>query len=223
MAILEKLSQLEVYPQIERVLDQNAADLYNRKITFKKIWTDDVLPLLPENHDITYSNFLYWAKKKLAHKRSLVSNRNLIDREMDKARQQIEIRQDATKLMHEFMQGLRDIADDPRVLAKNKINITDLYRIIRMEEDRQKSLQLKERAENRADASFAFMVSVAKANQLEEADIEFLEDSVKQELIALKKKNGLYELPNPAGQIFKSDITTEVTVVEPSQSYQTGA
>jgi hypothetical protein len=92
-----------------------------------------------------------------------------------------------------------------------------------MEEDRQKSLQLKERAENRADASFAFMVSVAKANQLEEADIEFLEDSVKQELIALKKKNGLYELPNPAGQIFKSDITTEVTVVEPSQSYQTGA
>ena len=123
----------------------------------------------------------------------------LIEREKIKQTQQIENRQQATGIMSDFLEALKGLAKNPERLSELKISLPQIYKIIREEEDRASLLRLKERAENRADAQFAFIISLARAGQLMEEDIEFLEADTKAELKTFKKSNGVYELINPLG------------------------
>jgi hypothetical protein len=231
-----KIESLKIYPEIRRMFDLIVPDVVKGEVTIKAFFDNKVRPVLPDGHTITYSNFFLWAKKFMKTKRTHVEHRSLMDREMEKTKTQIEIRQDATFLMKQFLNGLQYIADDPRVLAQSGVKVTEIYKIIREEEDRQKALQLRERAENRADASFAFLVSVARANQVEEADIEFLEDGLRAELIELKQKNGVYMLPTPGfvehdgidtdqnqGQLLSAEPATETDFALAGEGNQAGA
>ena len=150
-------------------------------------------PILPQTEKISALNFYTWVKKQHREKKS--ETKTLMDREMDKTRQQFEIRQDVTDMMQDFITSLKSLATNPKALARSGIKMDSLYKIIREEEDRYKLLSLKERSENRADAQFAFMVSITRAGQLTDGDIEFLDEDVKHELIELKKSHGVYQLP----------------------------
>lgn len=190
-----KIEVSQVYEEIKRIYTEFRADIQDGRVNMKQLYRAHIAPIIPVGEDISYQNFLLWSKGFEKKTEQVHVGRSLVDREMEKTKKQFEIRQDATDLMSSFLKTVKLLADDPDALKKANIKPLDLYKIIREEEDRAKSLRLKERAENRADAAFAFMVSVSRAGMVEDADIEFLEDSIKQELMSFKHSHGIYKLP----------------------------
>ncbi len=201
----------------------------NKPIEYSHFFEKKVKPLLnsEEKDKIAYHNFYKWAKTIEKYAPDLLSEETLLEREVQKQKQQIMIRQDATQLMAEFLGSIREIAGQldkmsPRELAKSGIKPMDIYKIIREEEDRARSLKLKERSEDRADAHFALLISMVKANQLSEEDIEFLENDTKKELLIFKKQNGVYQL-SPSEFLGQAEAPAEDNSVEPSEGSAEGA
>lgn len=200
-----KTDYLEELPEIAEELRRFGPELLMRKMRYSDFYRDRILPLLEPDLNIPVMIFTTWAKKKMIQlgvEPDPEVVMSLMDREVEKQKRQIEIRQDATDLMGNWLKVLRALVDDPNNLKKyNGQQIMALYKIIRDEEDRSKALNLRERAEDRADASFAFLVSIARAGELQETDIEFLSDDIKKELLILKQDNGIYKLPSDRGLV----------------------
>ncbi len=166
-----------------------------------------VIPQWTESNKPSYVVTTHWVRAMMPDAHRLVNmmsvhveaqeTMTLLEREQEKIKKQFEIRQDVTDVMHAYIHQLKVIIEDPEL--PNKMEHKDylkLYEIIRLEEDRAKALSLKERSENRADAMFAWMVSQAKAGQLSDEDIQFLDDDIKADLLIFKGQNGIYQLPS---------------------------
>jgi hypothetical protein len=195
---IPRISILDTLPNKNEIYDAwevHYQSLQSGEMTLKDFYHKVLVPLLPNPKTISYTGFKNWHHKRVARKVAIIEGNTLMEREESRQKAQIMIRQDATSLMATFLQAVRSIAKSPRDLKENKISIVDIYKIIREEEDRSKALQLKEREEDRADAKFAFMVSMARAGQLVDEDIAFLNEDVKRELLVLKKQHGIYQLP----------------------------
>jgi len=188
------------FPEVIEELRRFGPALLASKMRYSDFFRERILPMLPPEINIKLVHFTVWSKKKmrdLGIKPEEEAPMNLMDREMEKQKQQIIIRQDTTELMSNWLKVLKAVVDDPTALKKyNGQQIMSLYKIIREEEDRSKALSLRERAEDRADAAFAFLVSIARAGELMETDIEFLSADIKNELLTLKQENGIYKLPD---------------------------
>lgn len=190
----------EEYPEVIEELRRFGPGLLASKLRYSDFLRDRILPLLPPQYHIKILHFVTWSKKKMKElgiTPELEAPMNLMDREIEKQKQQIIIRQDTTDLMANWLKVLKSLTNNPDSLKKyNGQQILSLYKIIREEEDRSKLLSLRERAEDRADAAFSFLVSIARAGELLDADIEFLSDDIKKELLTLKQENGIYKLPD---------------------------
>lgn len=196
----KKFEQLPNYEQILQIVKNYQPDLELGRISQKKLFTDYIVPLLPQDSSvkISYTDFSRLVRKQQQIRSAVVTAtpQTLLDREVERRKQQIEIRQDATELMRKFISLLKELVQNEKNLSVMQgKTITTIYKIIREEEDRQKSLELRERAENRADANFAFMVSLNREGELYETDIEFLSDDIKAELQYFKGADGIYRLP----------------------------
>lgn len=195
-----KIDRSPYLEDIREVYNQYRGDLAAGALSVKQLFAQKVLFVIPGDTDIKLSDFYNWVKKEQAKAEPIRLAGNILEREKEKQIMQAEIRQDVTHIMHSFIGAVKALSQDPEALKNSGVKITDLYKIIREEEDRNKVISLKERAENRADAQFAFFVSIARAGQLTETDIEFLNDDLKKELALLKNNNGIYQLPGqPAG------------------------
>lgn len=165
----------------------------------------DIVKTIDPNLNCSTATTRLWMLKQKSIKNKLLPDdpkrpTSLMDREVERRKQQIELRQDATSLMRDFVAGLRELtADQDNLKAMPGKTITEVYKIIREEEDRQKALNLRERAENRADAQFAFMLSITRAGIVTDDDIQFLSDDIKNELKFFQKEHGVYQLPTPGG------------------------
>lgn len=203
-----KLEGFDTYPQILAVYEEHRPRLISGEETMLSFYDNFLKPLVPAGEQYDYQTFRKWHRKQIRKIMESTDGKTLMEKEMVKLRTQHEIRQDVTQMMAQFIKAIKDLASDPAALATNNIKVTDIYKIIREEEDRAKAIGLKERAENRADAQFAFMVSVVRAGVLTEDDIAFLEEDVKNELISLKQENGTYQLPTSSGQLEKAVVAT---------------
>lgn len=214
-----KIESSLVYAEIQRLYKEFYPDIQQGKMSLYQLFFGHVVPILPSTEKITAINFYTWVKKQ--HRNQKEVTKTLMEKEMDKTRQQFEVRQDVAEMMKSFIGAIKHLADDPKALLKSGIKMTDLYKIIREEEDRYKLLSLKERSENRADAQFAFMVSITRAGQLTDGDIEFLEEDVLHELIELKKSHGVYQLPG-FSEVSEAATATEADLVVADEGYTQG-
>lgn len=192
-----KITKWLNYKEIKARFLASIPGISRGEITYRKFYQEEIVPFIPEGEVYTEGEFRNWYKRMERYARGLLqegTGKTLLEKETIKQRKQIEIRQDVTDLMGQLITTLKEIADNPDKLRNSGIKIQDLYKIIREEEDRAKLLWLKERAENRADAQFAFFVSLAKANQLSDQDVEFLEAETLKELKLFKRAHGVYAL-----------------------------
>jgi hypothetical protein len=201
-----KITRLAAYPEIKRQLFSIVPQAENGKINITKFYREVVAPNVPEGINIDHNDVRRWYQTMMRYLVPLITQvkaqqvvrqeKTLLDREHEKLVQQAEIRQDVTGLMADYIHRLKAFVSDNEKMSKlTHKEMLELYKVIREEEDRNKTVSLKERSENRADLQFAFFVSQARAGQLIEADIEFLEASIKEDLQFLKAGDGTYQLP----------------------------
>lgn len=201
-----KLTELKAYPEIKKRFFELASEIEEGKINIAKFHREVVMPNVPETVNLVYEHTRKWYLKMLRYlipllaqikaQRAVRQEKTLLDKERDKLVKQAEIRQDVTEIMGDYIKSLKDFVEDSEKMKKlTHKEMLELYKVIREEEDRSKTLGLKERAENRADAAFAFFISQARANQLVDEDIEFMEDDIKETLKLYKQDDGTYSLP----------------------------
>ena len=222
-----KMTRLPDYQMIKRRFFELAKPIIEKEYSMSKFHEEYVAPNLTETIRLTVGETRNWIKMMMPDALRLVGmmtvndkaqdTMTLLEREQEKVKKQFEIRQDVTELMWSYIKKLRQYIEDPDISKHLEgKEYLKLYEIIRLEEDRAKAMSLKERSENRADAMFAWMVSQAKAGQLEAADIDLLEDDVKKDLLIFKGENGIYQLPT--GSIPKIKFAAEVATAQPAQS-----
>lgn len=193
-----KFETMPIHDDLVALFLSKLPEIRDGDMTYKDFYDNYASNLLIDYEGtFTYDNFYDWCKsvERRVPDDEPESGKTLLERETEKQKQQIEIRQDATDLMEKFLKSIKALSKDRTALAKSGIKVLDIYKIIREEEDRAKALALRERAENRADYAFAFIVSLARANQLTDDDIAFLSDDVKRELNLFKQPNGIFQLP----------------------------
>jgi len=217
--------RLANYEEVKRMYFQSAKAFSSGETTKRKFFLNVIKPMIPPTVKLNYSNYARWTAQMEPHLMKLLGMyaaseagaeaKTLLQKEHEKLVQQVEIRQDVTEVMHKFIQNLKDFVSDPdRMKTLTQKEMLELYKVIREEEDRAKSLTLKERAEDRADNQFAWFVSQARAGVLEADDIEFLTADIKEDLSVFKTDDGSYALPT--GAIPKIKLTAKVIPVKPS-------
>lgn len=220
-----KITRLQDYPLIKRRYFELAPAIRKKEYNIKKFYEEIILTFTPPEVKISYAEVRGWALRMAPHverylnmlvvQEEVKDTLTLLEREQAKIKQQYEIRQDVTDLMHQYIKQLKAYIEDPDLATKlSHEQYLKLYAIIRDEEDRAKGLSLKERAENRADAMFALIVSEAKAGQLSEEDMDQLSDDIKHDLLVFKQQNGTYQLP--VHGVPKIRFAAEDTVAQPS-------
>ena len=236
-----KVCDFPDYQLIKREFFQLAKPISEQQYPLMKFYTDNILPRCDETHYLgvqvckRWMEFMLPAAIKLANM-MIVHEENidvttLLEKEQEKLKQQFEIRQDVTETMWSYIKRLKDfVANDEKMSALSHKEMVSLYEMIRAEEDRAKTLSLKERSEDRADAMFAWMVSQAKAGQLTAEDINLLDDDIRKDLLIFKNENGIYQLPTSnmpkikfrkngvVKRVSEAQLAAKVVAAQPNQS-----
>lgn len=214
-----KFSRLAAYPEIRKKYFESLDEILSEKITLNKFFKTHIQPFLVGPEKIEYINFYNW--HKLVQKEIARMNKHDLptapgkeistyERERQKKLKQANIRQEVTELMNNFVIQLSNRLKDPKAMQNmDQKEIESLYKLIRQEEDRAKELELKERAEDRADAEFALMLERTRAGQVTLEDIEFLEADIRESISLLPNNNGVYQLPDT---IQKATVSTEALI-----------
>lgn len=227
-----KFTRLAAYQEIKKKLFELAPKFYNGEMNVSRFHREFVEPNVPAGIKVDINDTRKWYRTMQKYTVDLVANmkareqlsteKTLLEKERDKIIKQAEIRQDVTDIMSTYIQSLKDFVNNPEKMQKlTHKEMMDMYKVIREEEDRARALGIKERSEDRADAAFAFFVSQARAGQLEEDDIEFMENDVKQTLNIFKNENGVYQIPQ--GRVPKIQSSAKNRIAEPAQSGNQGA
>lgn len=89
-----------------------------------------------------------------------------------------------------FVRLIRNLLEDPeRFEEMDPKKVGEWYRLVRMEEDREREIMLKAKAEAREDAKFKLMFFDFISGSLGQQDIEFLDQDLKNDLIPLLNAN----------------------------------